>query len=85
MSKIVIYFRVSSPAYLLIGVGSLLLLCETVVKIPQIMGGIFASMVPVTDPSTAGDDDDDDTGSEKTDITNIPFSTYNSINADQPQ
>ncbi|XP_033646543.1 potassium channel subfamily K member 1-like isoform X2 [Asterias rubens] len=73
-------------AYLLIGVGSLLLLCETVVKIPQIMGGIFASMVPMTDSSTAGDDDDDDddTGSEKTDITSIPFSTYNSINSDQP-
>ena len=73
-------------AYLLLGVGSLLFLCETVVKIPQIMGGIFASMVPQSPPEGA-DLEMDDAGSEKTDITNVPasFSSYNSINGDQPK
>ncbi|XP_038073531.1 potassium channel subfamily K member 1-like isoform X2 [Patiria miniata] len=80
-------YHLCTTAYLLLAVGSLLLLCDTVVKIPQIMGGIFASMVPQSSPEETDSVEMDDAGSEKTDITNVPssFSTYNSINADQPK
>ncbi|XP_022085996.1 potassium channel subfamily K member 1-like isoform X2 [Acanthaster planci] len=78
-------YHLCVTGYLLVGVGSLLLLCETVVKIPQIMGGIFASLVPQSSPEET-DVEMDDAGSEKTDITNVPntYSTFNSVNSDHP-